>query len=60
MVFQERRRVSCYVASVAVGVYYMGTLYRMVNSALAILSFILFSLWPRAASAIYGWFFDLF
>jgi hypothetical protein len=51
---------SCYVASVIVGVYYMGSLYRMVNSVLALLSFILFSLWPNAAVTIYGWFFDLF
>ncbi len=52
--------VSAYVASVAVGAYYTGTLYRMVNSALAVLSFILFSVWPAAGLAIYGWFFDLF
>ena len=52
--------ISSYVASVAVGVYYMGTIYRMVNSVLAIVSFIFFTLWPAAASAIYGWFFDLF
>jgi hypothetical protein len=52
--------ISCYVAAVIVGVYYMGGLYRMVNSALAILSFILFSIWPVAGATIYGWFFDLF
>ena len=52
--------ISCYVASVIVGAYYMGGLYRMVNSALAIVSFILFSVWPRAGLTIYGWFFDLF
>lgn len=52
--------ISCYVAAVIVGVYYMGGLYRMVNSMLAILSFVLFSVWPRAGMAIYGWFFDLF
>lgn len=52
--------VACYVASVIVGVYYMGSLYRLVNSALAILAFILFSLWPSAGVAVYGWFFELF
>ena len=52
--------VSSYVASVAVGAYYMGTLYRLINSGLAILSFVLFSVWPGAGSAIFGWFFDLF
>ena len=52
--------ISCYVAAVAVGAYYMGALYRMVNSILAIGSFIVFAVWPRAGSAIYGWFFDVF
>ncbi|HWN12176.1 MAG TPA: hypothetical protein VNO50_23335 [Pyrinomonadaceae bacterium] len=52
--------LSCYVASVIVGAFYMGGLYRMVNLALAIVSFIVFSLWPAAGRAIYGWFFDLF
>lgn len=52
--------VSAYVASVAVGAYYTGGLYRLVNSALAILSFIVFSVWPTAGMKIYGWFFDLF
>ena len=49
--------VSAYVASVVVGSYYSGGLYRMVNPALAILSFIVFSVWPTAGLAIYGWFF---
>jgi hypothetical protein len=52
--------VSCYVASVIVGAFYMGGIYRMVNFALAILSFIVFSVWPAAGETIYGWFFDLF
>ena len=52
--------ISCYVASVIVGAFYMGSLYRMVNPILAIISFILFSVWPTAGGLIYGWFFDLF
>lgn len=52
--------LSCYVASVIVGAFYMGGLYRMVNLSLAILSFVVFSLWPAAGRAVYGWFFDLF
>lgn len=52
--------VSSYVACVIVGAFYMGGLYRMVNTALAIFSFILFSVWPAAGDAIYGWFFELF
>lgn len=52
--------LSCYVASVIMAAFYMGTLYRMVNFTLAILSFIVFSVWPTAGGAIYGWFFDYF
>jgi hypothetical protein len=52
--------VSCYVASVIVGAFYMGGIYRMVNSVLAIVSFIVFSVWPNAGTTLYGWFFDLF
>lgn len=52
--------VSAYVASVIVGAFYMGGLYRMVNAALAFLSFAVFSVWPAAGSALYGWFFNIF
>jgi hypothetical protein len=52
--------ISAYVASVVVGAFYMGTLYRLVNSALAIVSFIVFSVWPKAGTAMYGWFFSIF
>jgi hypothetical protein len=52
--------VASYVAAVIAGAYYTGGLYRMVNSALAIFSFILFSVWPTAGLTLYGWFFDLF
>jgi hypothetical protein len=51
--------VSSYVATVIVGTYYTGALYRMVNLCLAVLSFIVFTIWPAAGAAIYGWFFDL-
>src|ERR1700752_1933551 len=52
--------VSAYVAAVIVGAFYMGGLYRLVNSALAILSFAVFSVWPTAGTTIYGWFFNVF
>ena len=32
----------------------------MVNLALAFVSFIVFSVWPSAGGAIYGWLFKLF
>lgn len=52
--------VSCWVAAVVVAAFYLGTLYRMVNLALALASFVVFSVWPAAGTAIYGWFFELF
>ena len=52
--------VSCWVAAVIVAAFYMGSIYRMVNLMLAIVSFIVFSVWPAAGRLIYGWFFNLF
>ncbi|HKP81714.1 MAG TPA: hypothetical protein VJT69_06840 [Pyrinomonadaceae bacterium] len=52
--------VSCWIASVIVAAFYMGSIYRMVNLALAALSFMVFSVWPNAGGPIYGWFFKLF
>ena len=52
--------LSCYAALVSVGALYMGHIYRLTNAGLALLSYVLFSLWPAAGRALYGWFFDLF
>jgi len=52
--------LSTYVAGVIVGALFTGTLYKFVSLALGIISFIVFSVWPAAGGAIYGWFFDLF
>lgn len=52
--------ISCYVTFGVVSSYYTGHLYKYVNLTLGQVSFILFSLWPAAARALYGWFFDLF
>ena len=52
--------VSCWVACVIVSAFYMGSIYKMVNLVLALLSFIVFSVWPAAGAAMYGWFFNLF
>lgn len=51
--------VSCYVACVIVAAFYMGAIYRFVNPILALVSFIVFSVWPAAGRVMYGWFFDL-
>ncbi len=50
--------LSCYVACVIVGAFYMGTLYKFVNLILALVSFIVFSVWPTAGRVMYGWLFD--
>jgi hypothetical protein len=52
--------LSCYVACVIVGAFYMGGIYRLVNLGLVMVSFIVFSVWPAAGGTIYGWFFDFF
>jgi hypothetical protein len=52
--------LSSLVASVMVGAFYQGTLYKMVNGPLALISYIIFADWPVFARAIYGWFFSLF
>lgn len=52
--------LSCYVSFAVVGIYYLGQIYRLVNLPLACVSFVVFSLWPAAARAVYGWFFGLF
>ena len=51
--------VSCYVACVIVGALYMGSIYRFVNPILALVSFIVFSVWPTAGRVMYGWLFDM-
>lgn len=52
--------LSSYVASAVVCALFVGNIYRLVNLPLGVISFILFSVWPAAGRAIYGWFFDLF
>lgn len=51
--------LSCYIAYAAVSALYVGSLYRLVNLGIAVVSFVIFSVWPAAGSAIYGWFFEL-
>jgi hypothetical protein len=51
---------SSYASFGLVSTYYNGSLYRAINLPLAGGTFALFSIWPTAARATYGWFFDLF
>lgn len=51
--------LSCFVAFAVVSAFYMGHIYRYVNLPLALVSFVVFSVWPAAGRWIYGWFFDI-
>jgi hypothetical protein len=52
--------LSCLIAFFAVTSFYQGHIYKLVSLPLALVSFIVFSVWPASGRAIYGWFFDLF
>lgn len=52
--------LSSLVASVMVGAFYQGTLYKFINAPLALISYIIFAVWPALGRALYGWFFALF
>lgn len=52
--------LSCYVAYTVVSAFYTGQVYRLVNLAVALVSFAVFCVWPAAARAACGWFFRLF
>jgi hypothetical protein len=52
--------LSCLAAFFAVSSFYQGTIYKFVSLPLALVSFLVFSVWPASGRAIYGWFFGLF
>lgn len=52
--------LSSLVASIMVGTFYQGTLYKFVNGPLALVSYIVFAVWPALGRATYGWFFAIF
>ena len=51
--------VSSYVGFAIAGVFYQGTLYKLINAPLALLSYVVFAVWPGSARALYGWFFAI-
>lgn len=51
--------LSCLAAYFAVSAFYQGSLYRLVSLPLALVSFLVFSLWPAGGRAIFGWYFRL-
>jgi hypothetical protein len=52
--------LSCVVALQCVSAFFTGSIYRMTNLIVAAASFILFCVWPAAARALFGWFFDFY
>ena len=52
--------LSCFVAFNIVSAFYQGQIYRIINLLLALVSFIMFSIWPPLGRLTYGRFFDLF
>ncbi len=51
---------SCLVAFYVVASCYQGAIYKLVTMPLALISYLLFSVWPAAAQALFGRFFELF
>jgi hypothetical protein len=47
--------VSCLVAFYDIASFYQGHIYRLVNAPLAIVSFIVFSIWPGLGRVLFGW-----
>jgi hypothetical protein len=52
--------LACLIAYFAVISFYQGHIYKLISLPLALVSFILFSVWPASGRALYGWFFNLF
>lgn len=48
--------LSCLVALQAVSVVFEGAIYRLVNLPLAVVTFILWTVWPGIGAALFGWF----
>lgn len=48
--------LSCLVALQAVSVVFKGAIYRLVNLALAVITFVLFSVWPGIGQRLFGLF----
>lgn len=51
--------VSSWIACLIVGSFYTGHLYRFVSLLLALVSFLVFAIWPAIGQTLYGWFFAL-
>ena len=50
--------LSCLVAFFVVSAFYQGHIYRFISLPLALVNFIVFSVWPASGRVLFGWFFD--
>ncbi len=48
--------IACLVGFYIVSAFYTGEIYRLISLPGVLVSFLLFSLWPAGAQAVYGWF----
>lgn len=51
---------SCLIAFSIVTAFYQGQIYKLFSLPLALITFIVFSVWPAVGRVVFGWFFDLF
>lgn len=52
--------LSSFFGMMAVGAFFQGGFYKLVNLPVALVCYVLFAIWPAAARFLYGWFFALF
>jgi len=59
-VFYAIGLISCYVAYVIVSALFQAKRFRLANLIIALFGFLVFTIWPESARAMFGWFFNLF
>ena len=52
--------LSSYIAFAVTSAFYTGEIYKKVNLVLAVVSFLVFAIWPATGRLLFGWFFKLF
>jgi len=50
--------LSCFVSFTAVSAFYQGHIYKIISLPLALVGYIVFSVWPASGRLLFGWFFD--
>lgn len=50
--------LSCLIAFFVVSAFYQGHIYRLISLPLALVAYIVFSVWPAIGRVLFGWFFN--